>query len=465
MLRRIPALLLLAPIGLVASVGAGAAARPQPTSAWVLSVQPGFSEDRLPGSVQVTGRMPAVHALAVRLPAGAVQAALRTPGVRAARPDVALRPTGATEAGAGVFAPEAVGGLAGDRSAGQGVRVAVVDTGVEETAALDLSSGRLVRGPDFSGGAGAARDGFGHGTFLANLVAGGSVRGDRVGVAPGAVVVDVKVADGNGDTSLSKVLQGLNWVAGTGVRSGVRVVCLALAADRPSSGYGPDPLTDAADAVQQAGATVVVSVGNDPGQVGDPAQDPALLAVGAADTTGAGPVVASFSGRGTVAGAERPDVVGPGVRLLSLLPARSVLATTYPQAAVGRLYRGSGTSQATAVVAGEVAMFLSGRGSVDPQDVRESFARAATPLGAGSGHGLAVVPTAVSHGTGGQPGTAPSSTDPSASSSSWSSSSWSSSSWSSSSWSSSSWSSSSWSSSSWSSSSWSSSSWSASRWG
>src|ERR1700737_797408 len=95
---------------------------------------------------------------------------------------------------------------------GHGVAVALVDTGVAQTPALD---GRLVRGPDFSG----EQDGldhYGHGTFMAGVIAGdgsGSPAGGPVhrGIAPGATVVSIKVAGADGSTSFSKVIAGIGW--------------------------------------------------------------------------------------------------------------------------------------------------------------------------------------------------------------------------------------------------------------
>ncbi len=446
--RRITAAvgLLLVPLLVPAGVGA--------TQTLLVSVGPGFRAADLPAGVRLQEELPGVHALILRTEASRVPALLRTPAVRGVSRDVALHTTGEGPAsGDGVLAPLAVGGGTGKGGVGKGVRVAVLDTGVADTRALDRASGRLLRGPDFSDDSSGLRDGYGHGTFMANLVAGASADGVVVGVAPAASVVDVKVADGQGRTSLSRVLKGLDWVATTGVDRGVRVLSLSLSADRPDGGYGADPLTDAAEAVQRAGVTVVVSAGNDPSGVSDPGHDPLLFTVGAADS--ASSTVASFSGRAVVAGRARPDLVAPGVRMLSYLPDDSALAQRYPAARVGRLWRGSGTSQATAVTAGAVAAFLTGREGLRPADVRASFAAVARPVqDAAAGAGLLVLPTRVQVDNGGT-----SSGDSSGGSSTPSSTSWSSTSWSSTSWSSTSWSSTSWSSTSWSSTSWSANGW------
>jgi serine protease AprX len=430
-----------------------------PTVTRVLSVADSFDAGDLPAGATVQRSFSRVGAVLVTVPADRVAALGMVPGVRGVSADVALQVTSDTAStGGGLYAPRTIGGAAGTSGAGAGTTVALVDTGVADTGVLNRASGRLLDGVDTSGAASATRDGYGHGTFMAGLIAGSAVPGrtEVVGIAPAARVVDVKVADSDGTTSLSRVLDGLDWVVGKKSQHGIGVLSLSLAAARPQEGYGRDPLTDAADAVQSAGIAVVVSVGNDPAQVGNPAQNPALFAVGAADLRGVDPVVAPFSGRGNVFRTYRPDVVAAGVSMLSVLPTGSVLEKANPQAATGTgLHRGSGTSQATAVTAGAVAIFLQQHGIVAPQDVRASFAKAARNLPrSGDGAGLLRLPDRVhSDASLNRSGTDGSVTsEPTASS--WSATSWSATSWSATSWSATSWSANSWSATSWSAAGW-----------
>src|SRR3954454_6452633 len=245
---------------------------------------------------------------------------------------------------------------AGRPDAGAGVTVAVLDTGVSDTPALNRASNRLVDGVDtsrlFFGGeartSGTFSDGYGHGTFMANLVAGGHVGGlpgqQSVGVAPMARVVVVKVADAQGTTSLSEVLAGMDWVAVQAPN--IQVLNIALSHDRPGSAYGADPLTAAVDHLLANGVLVVAAAGNTPGIVGDPGFDPKAITVGAADLTAKKPSVAPFSGSANVHGVRKPDFVASGVGLLSFLPPDSLVARQNPQALRSNgLSRGSGTSE------------------------------------------------------------------------------------------------------------------------
>ena len=310
-----------------------------------------------------------------------------------------------------VLAPSTLGGNAGRPNAGRGVTVAVVDTGVSDTAALNRASGRLVDAVDTSGlntpnghvkQNGTFTDGYGHGTFMASLIAGGAVPGSNdsgLGVAPGATVDVVKVADAAGNTSLAAVLAGLNWVATHSDQ--VDVANLSLSVDLPSATYGIDPLNFAVTLTRMSGVTVVVAAGNTPGIVGDPGFDPAALTVGAADTTGDNPTVASFSGYGNVDGVSKPDVVAAGVNLLGEMPVGSTIDQEFPNARQpSGLFRGSGTSQSTAIVSGLAALYLQSHRSASPTDVKSAIRDAASTITPGQtdGQGLVNVATG-NHGS------------------------------------------------------------------
>jgi serine protease AprX len=311
----------------------------------------------------------------------------------------------------GVIAPTTLGGKAGKPSAGRGVTVALIDTGVTDTAALNRASGRLVDAVDTSGlntpsghvlENGVFTDGYGHGTFMASVIAGGQVPGSGdtgLGVAPGATIDIVKVADSDGNTSLAAVLAGLDWVATHSDQ--VDVANLSLSVDPPSTRYGIDPLNFAVTLTRAAGVTVVVAAGNTPGVVGDPGFAPASLTVGAADTTGTSPSVAPFSGYANVDGINKPDVVAAGVNLLGEMPVGSLIDQEFPNARqASGLFRGTGTSQSTAIVSGLAALYLQAHPSASPLDVKSAIRDAASSIASGKadGQGLVAIPTGSSHG-------------------------------------------------------------------
>jgi serine protease AprX len=410
---------------------------------------------------------------------------------------------------------------------GQGVDVALLDTGVTPVPGLN-GDNKIVYGPDLSFDSQdpnlAHWDGYGHGTAIAGIIAGNDgTSGGYRGVAPGARIVSVKVGASNGAVDVSQMIAGIDWVTQHAHDDGlnIRVINLSLGNTTVQS-YQLDPLAHAAEQAWKKGIVVVVAVGNDgttTNAVASPASDPFLLAVGATDPNGTvatgDDTVATYSQRGT--GGRHADLVAPGSYVMGLLSPGSQLARQYPNAVFGnRFLRGSGTSQAAAVVSGAVASLLSARPGLTPDQVKSVLTGSAVKIatgnpnfvGAGEIHlpGALTAPAssypqpyAASSGTGtleGARGTSHVSMDgvvltgekdifgkPWNSSamaaaeklgstwsggtyngSTWSGSTWSGSTWSGSTWSGSTWSGSTWSGSTWSGSTWSGSTWSGSTW-
>lgn len=403
--------------------------------------------------LEVLHRLPGVGALVVEGTARELAALTVVPGVRGVSPDAPVAFTSGGTVAQPVAAWAGLASPAGTDEGGAGVRIAVVDTGVTDTPALTRASGRLVDAVDTSTtpNRGPLDDGYGHGTFMASVIAGGPVRdgGQPVGVAPAATVLVVRVAQADGTSRLSQVVRGLDWVARNA--GAVDVANLSLSHARPGDAYGADPLTTAVEKVRDAGVTVVVSAGNDPELVGDPGFTPRALTVGAADLTVQQPVVAAFSGSDVVAGVTKPDVVASGVSVLGVLPPRSVIARENPHARVdGVLWRGSGTSQSAAVTSGVAALLLAQDPSATPGQVKAALRMSARPLDddARDGAGLLQVVGAAADGDAdGSLGAGRG--DPSGEAgfdaNSWSANSWSANSWSANSWSANSWSANSWS--------------------
>jgi serine protease AprX len=249
---------------------------------------------------------------------------------------------------------------------GAGVTIALVDTGVADVPDLaDVEHVNVTDGPD--------GDGLGHGTFLAGIIAGD---GEFDGVAPGATLVDVQVADEKGNTSLVTVLTGLQAVVD---RGDVDVVNLSLSTGSPMP-PAFDPLSRALERLWGMGVTVVAAAGNDGpewGTVSSPGNDPILLTVGALDEAATGErendAVAEFSSRGSNYAKGKPDLVAPGVSIVSTKAPGSIAAkaASDKDALVGDHYmRGSGTSMSAAVVSGAVAALLDVNPDLRPNGIK-----------------------------------------------------------------------------------------------
>jgi serine protease AprX len=273
---------------------------------------------------------------------------------------------------------------------GQGVDVALIDSGVSPVAGI---SDNLVYGPDLSFDSQAENlrhlDAYGHGTHMAGIIAGRDSSIDRghededldkafLGIAPKARVVSVKVASASGATDVSQVIAGIDWVVQHRNTDGlnIRVLNLSFGTDGTQS-YLLDPLAYAAEVAWGKGIVVVVSAGNSgfgTSRLNNPAFDPFVIAVGADDTKGTNDskddTVPSWSATGDAA--RRPDLVAPGASVVSLRVGGSHLDLAYPNAQVGysRFFKGSGTSQSAAVVSGAAALLLSQRPSLTPDQLK-----------------------------------------------------------------------------------------------
>jgi serine protease AprX len=292
---------------------------------------------------------------------------------------------------------------------GKGVGVALIDTGV--TPVPGLVSGNVINGPDLSFDSqqpGMAHvDEFGHGTHLASIIAGRDAAGAPssyldpgrfAGIAPDATLVNVKVGASNGAVDVTQVIAGIDWVVehSRDAGLGIRVISLSYGTDSLQATTA-DPLAYAVENAWKHGIVVVAAGGNDgqPGKtLADPAYDPHVLAVGAMDDAGtvdtSDDTVPQWSTRGT--DARHVDVVAPGVSVLGLRVPGGLADTENPQARVGdRFARASGTSQATAVAAGEAALILQKYPGLTPDQVKQLMTTTASgilstlPIYGGSG--------------------------------------------------------------------------------
>jgi type VII secretion-associated serine protease mycosin len=255
---------------------------------------------------------------------------------------------------------------------GEGVTVAVLDTGVDRDHP-DLT-GSVRQGEDLVG-FGAERGDSAwarHGTAMAGIIAGHGhgPEGSKgvLGVAPGARIMPVRVLLEEGDPDRGKarrtrggaLAEGIRWAVG----HGADVINLSLGDDSDSA--HPDPQQDAA--VRHAlrnGVIVVASAGND-GEDGDhisyPAAYPGVIAVTAVDQSGDR---AGFSTRGWYA-----TVAAPGKDVI----------ITEPD---GQYYEGWGTSAAAAFVSGAAALVTAAHPDLSPAQVRQLLSDTAqnTPPG------------------------------------------------------------------------------------
>jgi serine protease AprX len=358
-----------------------------------------------------------INGFTAQIPAAALAALQHAPGIASVVLDGSAVVEGGTyspysDAGSPVSTSNAVGynQYFASGYAGNGVGVALIDSGVSPVA--DLSTpGKVFYGPDFTptGYFSQVRglDEYGHGTFMAGLIAGrdpaatapyDAESGLFLGAAPDAHIISVKVADQTGATVESAIIAGIQWVVAHRADPGlnIKVLNLSLGVRAVTAAQSQD-LSIAVEQAWTAGITVVAAAGND-GLAGlvAPAIDPYVIAVGALDnkntTTVADDQVASFSDLG--AAGRNPDLVAPGTHIVSLRDPGSTIDQAFGTGAgsvATDQMRGSGTSEAAAITSGAVALLLSERPGITPDQIKATLKAHTmslpnlTPLNAGSG--------------------------------------------------------------------------------
>ncbi|PYR88515.1 MAG: hypothetical protein DMF84_27850 [Acidobacteria bacterium] len=299
--------------------------------------------------------------------------------------------TGASTVWQGTSGLLGIGGTPGYR--GSGIGVAVLDSGIGSHNALGT---RVTAHVNFvSGEPGVTGDPYGHGTHVAGIAGGDGSAAKNVtsaysgGSAPAINLIDVRVLGRDGSGLTSDVIAGIDWVVANRNKYNIRVVNLSLGhpVTEPSAS---DPLDQAVQRAVAQGIVVVAAAGNYGqtatgapifGGVTSPGNSPYAITVGAIDANGSADTsddtIAPYSSRGPTRYdlAVKPDVVAPGTRIVSLEASKSYLSTTYPQWHVAgkgtnAYLRLSGTSMATPVVSGGIALLLNAQPSLSPAQVK-----------------------------------------------------------------------------------------------
>ena len=339
----------------------------------------------------ITHDLPIINGFSAKVPASDVPLISRMPGVTSITLDrtthVQSTP-GVTNNLPSVYKTVTRGDkLAKAGGTGTGVTVALIDTGV--TALPDIANSLVTVTTDPLGqvsaqcinmsGEPTCDDTYGHGTFMAGIIAGNGTAslGKYVGMAPNAKILSVKIAGATGASDVSTIIAAIQWVVSFKAQYGIGVLNLSLGTDSTQS-YSVDPLDYAVERAWQSGIVVNVAASNrgpSSGTISDPANDPFVLTVGAIDdkgTNGLGDdVLPNFTSRGpTSDGMAKPDVVAPGAHIVSLAAPGASITTQFPSTMAAPYRRGSGTSMATAVVSGLVAQMLSLQPTLTPDRVK-----------------------------------------------------------------------------------------------
>jgi len=354
----------------------------------------------------IRSRLHAIRAVTMRIPESMLTELEQDPNVAYITPDRAVTMTSNPQPEQ--FASAVQADIAASQYAlnGTGIGVAVIDSGIASHPDLNNPSGtsRVVYSQSFVAGDSSTSDKFGHGTHVAGLIGGtgassGAANGyaaTYAGMAPNVNLINLRVLDQNGLGTDSQVIAAIQQAISLKNNYNIRVINMSLG--RPVfESYTLDPVDQAVEAAWKAGIVVVAAAGNTGrflptngfGTIGVPANDPAVITVGATMTeqtaTRVDDKIASYSSKGPTAidHIVKPDLVAPGNRQASLRVAGSTLDTLFPQYEVwpsngtSRYYVLSGTSMATPIVSGAVALMLQQTPSLTPDQVKARLMKTA----------------------------------------------------------------------------------------
>jgi hypothetical protein len=323
-----------------------------------------------------------------------------------------------------------------DSIKGKGVTVAVLDTGIYFDKNVRYELGPKVNklfigqadfvtpictghGTQFDGHCffdhDFSEDQYGHGTHVAGIIWNNYkdlTTGATLGIAPEANVLSVRVLDDQGNGSYSGVIAGIQYIVANQDLHNVQVLNISMSAV-PTTPYFIDPLNRAVEAAWASGIVVVAAAGNTgPGAetITVPGNDPYVITVGAVNTNRTSldytdDVLPTWSAKGpTYDGFLKPDVLAPGSQIVSFMyndlnddSKDARLVQLHPDyTSTSSLFRMNGTSMATGVVSGLVALMLEANPHLTPDEVKyrlmataQTLAGDISPLQQGAGRVMA----------------------------------------------------------------------------
>ena len=307
---------------------------------------------------------------------------------------------------------------------GSGVTVAVVDSGVffsnKMPKSLDESKKNFRGQVDFVGSGVCpsglinghsqqfvgycwtddrmSYDGYGHGTHVAGIIwnrAEDANTHQILGIAPDVNIVSVRVLDNSGQGTYEDVIQGIQWLVANKAVHSIRIINLSLSA-QATVPYFVDPLNRAVEAAWAAGIVVLAAAGNDgpaAQTISVPGNDPYIITVGSVTgerTPGywSDDHLSTWSATGpTLDGFVKPDVLAPGAQIVSFMHnddsdinKSAYLVRNHPDYTLNSdFFRMNGTSMATAVASGVVALMLQAKPDLTPDQVKYRLMRTARP--------------------------------------------------------------------------------------
>lgn len=280
---------------------------------------------------------------------------------------------------------------------GNGIGVAVMDTGIAPHPDFTQPKNRLAAFHDVLNNRSSFYDDSGHGTHVSGILAGNgfSSAGKYCGVAPGCHLIGMKVLDRHGNGSIPDVLDGIAWILEHKKKYHIRIVNISVGSRKQSNPQENAKLIEGVELLWKNGIVVVAAAGNGgpaPQSIGLPGCSKKIITVGACDDhipvkLSQGEMI-DYSGRGPTEDCiMKPDIVAPGSHIISCIPISGSQKDKFSlkrNPLPGRQnYYGekSGTSMATPMVSGAIALLLSKYPEMTNREVKIRLKNASTDLG------------------------------------------------------------------------------------
>lgn len=268
---------------------------------------------------------------------------------------------------------------------GQGISIAVIDTGIANHPDFLYRRNRILYFRDFVNDRKGAYDDNGHGCHVCGILGGCGYasEGEYCGVAPGCNLIVLKVLDSRGNGSVPDVLQSLEWVISHRQKYNIRIMNISVGSNLDKGLDEQSDFVMAVNEVWNSGIIVVAAAGNngpESGSIGAPGNSRKVITIGASDDSdyvnlGNGRIN-NYSSRGpTKACIMKPDLVAPGSNITSCNYhfVKGKAQTMYTVK--------SGTSMATPIVSGAAALLLSKYPDMTPREVKIRMKNRAVDLG------------------------------------------------------------------------------------
>lgn len=257
---------------------------------------------------------------------------------------------------------------------GNGIGVAIIDTGITNHPDFAYRRNRIIAFKDIVNGRTGLYDDNGHGTHVSGCLAGDGREsmGKYCGVAPNCNIIMIKALNHKGNGNIEEVLQGLSWVRKNRERYNIRVLNISVGSSAKKDLDEGSSFVRGVERVWEDGIVVVAAAGNNGPEgktIGAPGNSRKIITVGASDDCdyvdfGNGKIN-NYSSRGpTKACVMKPDIVAPGSNVMSC---NFRFMTGKPKTMYAIK---SGTSMATPVVSGAIALLLQKFPDMTPREVK-----------------------------------------------------------------------------------------------